>query len=502
MATEPQDEGWAARRLSAEAEGCDFDRAAFRARVMSQVRASIGGEDTPAAGHGPHGRQLVDRVRFAQGSVNHGSRRAVRPDPGPRSVPAMLAVAAIVAITVLGSVVPGMRAWSKDDRLGVSRTAEGVPTNAAPSPVRTTRLGASPPSLSAPSPSMVSPQTGSDLKAAIPSSFRWTSSEPVISPKPDADHAVTGIKDPSVVYYQGKWHVFATATGGSAPTIVYLSFADWADADSATQYYLDKPPNGGGHRMAPQVFYFAPQKLWYLVYQTGSASYSTNPDINDPNGWSAPKNFYSGIPDIIEQNVGNRYWVDMWVICDDVNCHLFSSDQQGHLYRSQTSLADFPNGMSQPVIALQDPNRLNLLNSTNVYKVAGTNRYLLLMEAAGSDGASYLRSWTATSPGGTWTPLAATESNPFARSSNVTFSGSAWSESISHGEMIRDGYDQTLTISPCHLRYLYHSQTYRLGLLTQANSTCSRPPAQNPVDPDRDRRDPSPDRPRPRGGRP
>lgn len=473
MPTERQYERWTVRRLSAEVERCDFDRAAFRARVMSQVHASIDSEDTAAVGSGQHGGRSARRPRFARARVTDRSPRTVRSDPRARSVPAMLAATAIVAIAVMGSVIPGMRAQDGGDRLGVSRTAGGAPSGDAPPPTQTTSPAAHPSSQFVPTPSTASPQTGSGPKATMPSSFRWSSGEPLISAKPDADHTVTGIKDASVVYYQGKWHVFATAVGGSAATIVYLSFSDWTSAGSATQYYLDKSSIGGGYRTAPQVFYFAPQKLWYLVYQTGTASYSTNPDINDPNGWSAPRDFYSGMPDIIKQNIGDRYWVDMWVICDDASCYLFSSDQQGHLYRSWTSLANFPDGMSQPVIALQDPNRLNLLNSTSVYKVAGTGRYLLIVEAVGSDGASYLRSWTATSPGGTWTPLAATESNPFAGSSNVVFSVDVQTKSISHGEMIRSGYDQTLTINPCHLRYLDHGQFLQLRLLTQTNSTCS-----------------------------
>lgn len=65
----------------------------------------------------------------------------------------------------------------------------------------------------------------------------------------------------------------------------------------------------------------------------------------------------------------------------------------------------------------------------------------------------------------------------------MTFSGTTWTRDISHGEMIRNGIDQTLPISPCGMRYLYQGKDpnagdpysllpWRLGLLTQTNSTC------------------------------
>ncbi|HEU5356320.1 MAG TPA: hypothetical protein VFU65_17735 [Actinocrinis sp.] len=61
--------------------------------------------------------------------------------------------------------------------------------------------------------------------------------------------------------------------------------------------------------------------------------------------------------------------------------------------------------------------------------------------------------------------------------------GSPWSQDVSSGEAIRTNYDQTDQISPCHLQYLYQgvapgsTQSYnllpwRIGLLTQTNSTC------------------------------
>ncbi|WP_328835518.1 non-reducing end alpha-L-arabinofuranosidase family hydrolase [Streptomyces europaeiscabiei] len=318
--------------------------------------------------------------------------------------------------------------------------------------------------------------------AALPSRFSWSSSGTLISPKSDATHNIAGIKDPTVVQYNGKYHVFASTASASGYNLVYLNFSDWSQAGSATHHYLDRSAIGRGYRAAPQVFYNAPQRLWYLVYQTGNASYSTNPDISNPNGWSAPRNFYSSMPDIIKQNLGNGHWVDMWVICDSANCYLFSSDDNGRLYRSQTTVGQFPNGFTNTVIAAQD-SKYAMFEASNVYKVQGSNQYLLLVEAIGSDGRRYFRSWTTSNLAGSWTQLAASESNPFAKSNNVTFPSGSWTRDISHGEMIRAGYDQTMTIPACRLQYLYQGMNpnasgdyntlpWRLGLLTQTNPTC------------------------------
>ena len=322
---------------------------------------------------------------------------------------------------------------------------------------------------------------------ALPSSFQWSSSGVLISPKPDATHHIVSIKDPSVVRYNNRWIVYATTANTAGNwSLAEMDFANWSQAAAAPQHFLDTNPDiGTGYRAAPELFYFAPQNLWYLVYQTGLPSYSTSTNPLDPQSWSAPKNFLPSMPPIIASNIGNGYWVDMWVICDDVNCYLFSSDDNGHLYRSQTTVADFPNGFGNTVIALQDPNRFNLFEASNVYKVRGSQQYLLDVEAIGSDGRRYFRSWTSPSLDGQWAPLAATEANPFIRSNNVTFAPSVapWTKDFSHGEMIRAGFNQHLVIDPCRLQFLYQGEDpsasgdysqlpWRLGLLTQTNSAC------------------------------
>ncbi|KAG7289375.1 hypothetical protein NEMBOFW57_005743 [Staphylotrichum longicolle] len=321
-------------------------------------------------------------------------------------------------------------------------------------------------------------------KASLPHSFQWSSSAPLVFPKEDG-RDVAALKDPSIIEVGGTYHVFASTARADGYHLVYFNFTDFSKANAAPFFYLDQSPIGEGYRAAPQVFYFAPQKLWYLVYQNGNAAYSTNPDIGNPAGWTAPKTFYTGTPAIIQDNLEGGYWVDMWVICDKKDCHLFSSDDNGHLYRSQTRLVDFPNKMSKPVVALEDTdNKYALYEAACVYAIRGGScpgKYLLLIEAIGSDGQRYFRSWTSNKIDGKWKPLADTEANPFARSNNVVFERgvSPWTKSISHGEVIRTLTDQTLTIDLCNLRFLYqgmdpatpgstpyNSLPWRLGLLT------------------------------------
>nr|WP_237245719.1 non-reducing end alpha-L-arabinofuranosidase family hydrolase [Sorangium cellulosum] len=301
----------------------------------------------------------------------------------------------------------------------------------------------------------------------VPTSFEWTASPPLITPPSGS----VSIKDPTVLYHDGKWHVYATHYAGGY-NMTYLNFTDWDQAGSAPKTLLSTNRNLTGYKCAPQLFYFSPQKLWYLVYQTQPPAYSTSTNPSDVRSWSAPKTFIAREPAIVTENKGSGTWIDFWVICDDANCYLFFSDDNGHLYRSQTSKSSFPNGFGTPVIALSD-SRFALFEAANVYKIKGSNKYLLIHEAIG-DG-RYFRSWTADRLDGAWTPLAATQANPFAGKANVT--GAGWSnDGISHGEMLRDNPDETMTIDTCNMRYLFQGRTragssydlneYSLGLLT------------------------------------
>lgn len=320
--------------------------------------------------------------------------------------------------------------------------------------------------------------------AALPTTYQWESTGPLIGPKPNSGHNVVSVKDPTVVQdASGKWHVFmTTANTAGAWSLAYTSFTDWSQAGSAPHTFLDTNPNiGTRYAAAPHVFYFAPQNLWYLVYQTGLPSYSTTSNINDPMSWSAPRNFQSSMPQIVRDNIGNGHWLDYWVICDATNCYLFSADDNGHVYRAETTVANFPNGFTNTQIVLQDTKN-NLFEGGAVYNIDGTGDYLLLWESIGSNGARYYRTYTADTLRSTWQPQATSQSAPFAGASNVTFPSGRWTTDISHGELLRSGRDQTMTIDTDDLRMLYQGRDpnsggdysqlpYRLALLTLEGGT-------------------------------
>jgi len=262
--------------------------------------------------------------------------------------------------------------------------------------------------------------------------------------------------------------------------MVHLAFADWQEAANASPQYLDDQPALRGYHAAPQVFFFRPQNKWYLIFQSGQPQYSTTDDLDRPETWTTPLNFFASEPETVTANKGSSGgWLDFWLICEAPLCLLFFTDDNGTFYRSQTDIARFPAGFGEPVVVMKDAKE-RLYEGGSTYRLKGMNRYLTLIEAMGPSGTRYYRSFVADTLDGAWTPLADSWENPFAGQSNVSFEGAAWTRDFSHGELIREGYDETLTVDPNNLRFLYQgvdpAQTgveyfrlpYRLALLTPA----------------------------------
>jgi hypothetical protein len=320
----------------------------------------------------------------------------------------------------------------------------------------------------------------SGIVSQFASPVTWSSTGPLISAIPDPTHSIVSVKDPSAFYYNNQWNVYATTADTSGNwNMVYLHFTDWSSAAAAQPYYMDATPGLSGYHCAPEVFYFTPQKTWYLIYQSGQPQYSTTSDPTQPATWTAPQNFFASQP----ASVSN--WLDFMVVCDSANCYLFFSGDNGIFYRSQTAIGSFPQGFSEPVAVMQAANAGDLFESAKVYTLEGLNQYLMIVEAMGPSGTRYYRSFIAPSLDGSLTPISGANSwqDPFAGINDVTFNAGVgnWTNDISHGELLRVGYDETMTIDPANLQFLYqgvnpannapnYSQIpYQLGLLTRTN---------------------------------
>ena len=128
---------------------------------------------------------------------------------------------------------------------------------------------------------------------------RWEYTAPVITPEKREQDVSVAQKDPTVVYHEGRWHVFMTVKLPDRTTIEYCSFAQWETADKAPRSILKISKSK--YYCAPQVFYFAPHRKWYLVYQMGVpgaekmwVAYSTTATLADPGSWTQARPMLDG----------------------------------------------------------------------------------------------------------------------------------------------------------------------------------------------------------------
>jgi Glycosyl hydrolase family 62 len=302
--------------------------------------------------------------------------------------------------------------------------------------------------ISLPSAVAGEPQVG--VENLLAGRFQWSTRPALIAPAERLSDPCHSIKDPSIVFFEGRWHLFTTIRSQKRThQIEYASFSNWKDADQAGRHVLTI---SDGYFCAPQVFYFSPHRKWYLIHQINEPSrkpelqpaFSTSANIADPKSWSKPTLLFDAHPTNITM------WIDFWVICDEAKAHLFFTSLDGRMWRSETKLADFPQQWTTPKVVLRD----DIFEASHTYRLKGLNKFLTLVEAQ-NEGRRYYKAYLADGLDGEWKLLAATRDKPFASPVNVRDTGSHWTDSFSHGELLRDGYDERMDVDPANLRFLF-----------------------------------------------
>ena len=253
------------------------------------------------------------------------------------------------------------------------------------------------------------------------------------------------------MYYNGNWHLFYSAFSSEdgkslrGLRIGYAKAPSLEALNSTSRVLLnfshEKVKGQPLQFAAPQVFYFEPQKKWYLIFQgywnDVQPVYSTNDNIEDPAGWTQPK-------ELMAKNEKNP-WVDFYVICDNGNAYLVYSRDYKSVYCASTSLKDFPEKFdhTKAVELISGPDIL-FGEASHVYKVKGMDLYHMIYEKTTTEnsvtGRRYYSLYFADKVTGPWY----VKEDKWAGRENLAFEGIEWFEDVSHGEMIRTNYNQEI----------------------------------------------------------
>lgn len=304
---------------------------------------------------------------------------------------------------------------------------------------------------------------------------RWTVSPPVFTHGPADAFDSVAVKDPSIVFHEGAYHLFYTTKtpGESLAGLGYASAPTLSGLNSAIRHNMDAIL--GEAIIAPQVFYFEPHQRWYLIAHKVAAQrddlipvYLTNPEVADPDGWSKPEALDASAP-------ASGFWIDFWVICDDTTAHLFYTDHIDAMFRQYTPINEFPHGFgARPEqIALSaggdsEAGPWRLHEASHIYRVQETGQYLALIEGVRPHPTRpnywdsrnrFVFAAVADSLEGPWQRVERHESEFVGDPAHLFDADGRRSlyGQVSHPEVVRAGFDQRLEISSFSMEVLFQA---------------------------------------------
>ena len=305
----------------------------------------------------------------------------------------------------------------------------------------------------------------------------WIVSDLVLSHGSEDAFDEIAVKDPSIVFFEGKWHLFFTARNRQEYTTGYVSTKNLTDFLSEPKHELEMIGGKSRYGCAPQIFYFEPQGTWYLVFQTRDSNYqpsfSTTKTISKPCSWSTPEN-------LLKKDTASK-WIDFWIICDKTKACLFYTQSHSGIYVRTTSLTDFPGGWSEGRKVFSDVHE-----AAHIYKVKGRSEYHMIYEL-NIQGIRSFGLASAENLTGPWEKV----TDRYATGGQLTYRDSQlkWTEMVSHGEALRTGYNQLMEYDPKGCTWIiqglmrkdsdvsYPSLPWQLGTISKFESGKGNAPA-------------------------
>jgi len=280
---------------------------------------------------------------------------------------------------------------------------------------------------------------------------RWAVSSPVLISGSGGSFDELAVKDPSIVFHKGEWHLFYTARSKEEYTTGYVSAKELAGLQSAERHELEMIRGKSRYGCAPQILYYEPQGKWYLIFQNRDTNYqpafSTTNTISQPDNWTVPTN-------LLSKNT-NTKWIDFWVICDTTKAYLFYTEGHNGVMVRSTTLEGFPAGWSKGKKVFD-----KIHEAVHVYKVKDRSEYHMIYEL-NNKGIRSFGLARATHPEGPWNKV----TDHYATGKQLVPVGTngIWTEMVSHGEVIRSGYNEQMEYNPKACRWLFQ------GILEKEN---------------------------------